>query len=132
MSDITKREFAELALDGSNYLTWALDVDIHLASFDLSATIDPTSQIITFNFTYRTSPAIAAQEELDQRAILPLPTRSIIAGAPNKEPSAVEERRPELLSPGRWKKMLGKLSDLAMPSDLDVFSSPGVDWMPKI
>ncbi|XP_020263837.1 uncharacterized protein LOC109839738 [Asparagus officinalis] len=44
MSDIIKREFAELAVDGSNYLTWALDVEIYLNSFDLSNTIAPASQ----------------------------------------------------------------------------------------
>ncbi|XP_020272021.1 uncharacterized protein LOC109847188 [Asparagus officinalis] len=44
MSDIIKREFAELAVDGSNYLTWALDVEIYLNSCDLSNTIDPASQ----------------------------------------------------------------------------------------
>ena len=41
MSDIIKREFAELVLDGSNYLTWVFDVQIHLTSFDLSETIVP-------------------------------------------------------------------------------------------
>ncbi|XP_020253790.1 uncharacterized protein LOC109830840 [Asparagus officinalis] len=44
MSDIIKREFAELAVDGSNYLTWALDVEIYLNSCDLSNTIAPASQ----------------------------------------------------------------------------------------
>ncbi|XP_020248256.1 uncharacterized protein LOC109825775 [Asparagus officinalis] len=44
MSDISKRAFAELAVDGSNYLTWALDVEIYLDSCDLSSTIDPASQ----------------------------------------------------------------------------------------
>ncbi|XP_020264262.1 uncharacterized protein LOC109840149 [Asparagus officinalis] len=44
MSDIIKREFAELAVDGSNYLTWALDIEIYLNSCDLSSTIDPASQ----------------------------------------------------------------------------------------
>nr|AAT85780.1 zinc knuckle domain containing protein [Oryza sativa Japonica Group] len=39
MSDITKKEFAELALDGSNYLTWALDVEIKLDSIGLDHTI---------------------------------------------------------------------------------------------
>ncbi|XP_020243607.1 uncharacterized protein LOC109821865 [Asparagus officinalis] len=39
MSNITKREFAELAVDSSNYLTWALDVEIYLDSCDLSSTI---------------------------------------------------------------------------------------------
>ena len=44
MYDITKREFVELALDGSNYLTWAFDVEIHLTSSDLSETIIPDSK----------------------------------------------------------------------------------------
>ena len=44
MSNITKREFAKLAVDGSNYLTWALDVEIYLDSYDLSSTINPASQ----------------------------------------------------------------------------------------
>ena len=41
MSDITKSEFVELTLDGSNYLTWAFDAEIHLTSSDLSETIVP-------------------------------------------------------------------------------------------
>ena len=41
MSNITKREFVELTLDGSNYLTCAFNVEIHLTSFDLSETIVP-------------------------------------------------------------------------------------------
>ena len=41
MFDITKREFAELTLDGSNYLTWAFDAEIQLTSSDLSETIVP-------------------------------------------------------------------------------------------
>ncbi|XP_019151023.1 PREDICTED: uncharacterized protein LOC109147822 [Ipomoea nil] len=44
MSSIAKREFNELALDGSNYLTWALDIEIHLASKELSQTIVAESQ----------------------------------------------------------------------------------------
>ena len=44
MSDVTKREFVELTLDGSNYLTWAFDVEIHLTSSDLSETIVPDSE----------------------------------------------------------------------------------------
>ena len=39
MYDITMREFSKLALDGSNYFTWAFDAEIHLTSFDLSETI---------------------------------------------------------------------------------------------
>nr|BAF36297.1 hypothetical protein [Ipomoea trifida] len=44
MSSITKREFTELSLDGGNYLTWALDIEIHLASKGLSQTIVAMSQ----------------------------------------------------------------------------------------
>ena len=44
MFNITEREFAELALDGSNYLTWAFDVEIHLTFSDLSETIVPNSK----------------------------------------------------------------------------------------
>ena len=44
MSDNIKREFAKLALDGSNYLTWAFDVEVHLTSSDLSETIVPDSK----------------------------------------------------------------------------------------
>ncbi|XP_020266707.1 uncharacterized protein LOC109842213 [Asparagus officinalis] len=44
MSNITKREFAELVVDGSNYLTWVLDVEIYLDSCDLSNTIVLASQ----------------------------------------------------------------------------------------
>jgi hypothetical protein len=32
MADISKKEFAELAIDGRNYLTWAMDVKINLAA----------------------------------------------------------------------------------------------------
>ena len=44
MSDITKSEFAELALDGGNYLTWAFDVEIHFTSSELNETIIPDSK----------------------------------------------------------------------------------------
>ncbi|XP_031096859.1 uncharacterized protein LOC116001101 [Ipomoea triloba] len=44
MSSIAKREFTELAIDGSNYLTWALDVEMHLTSKDLKQTIADESQ----------------------------------------------------------------------------------------
>ena len=30
MSDIAKKEFDELAVDGNNYLTWVIDVEIKL------------------------------------------------------------------------------------------------------
>ena len=39
MSDITKREFDALAVDGSNYLTWATDVEIKLDGMGLDHTI---------------------------------------------------------------------------------------------
>ncbi|XP_031112041.1 uncharacterized protein LOC116016012 [Ipomoea triloba] len=39
MAAIAKHEFTELALDGSNYLTWALDVEIYLTSTELQHTI---------------------------------------------------------------------------------------------
>uniref|UniRef100_A0ACD5XNR6 Uncharacterized protein n=1 Tax=Avena sativa TaxID=4498 RepID=A0ACD5XNR6_AVESA len=39
MDNISKKEFAELALDGRNYLTWAMDVKINLSSRNLISTI---------------------------------------------------------------------------------------------
>ncbi|XP_031096985.1 uncharacterized protein LOC116001237 [Ipomoea triloba] len=39
MSSLAIREFTEFALDGNNYLTWKLDVEMHLASKSLSETI---------------------------------------------------------------------------------------------
>ncbi|XP_019171086.1 PREDICTED: uncharacterized protein LOC109166647 [Ipomoea nil] len=39
MAAIAKREFTELFLDGSNYLTWALHVEIYLTSTELQDTI---------------------------------------------------------------------------------------------
>ena len=39
MSDIAKREFDALAVDGSNYLTWATDVEIKLDGMGLDHTI---------------------------------------------------------------------------------------------
>ena len=39
MSDITKREFDALAVDGSNYLTWATDIEIKLDGMGLDHTI---------------------------------------------------------------------------------------------
>ena len=44
MFDITKRKFSELALDGSNYLTWDFDAKIHLISSDLSEIIVSNSE----------------------------------------------------------------------------------------
>ena len=39
MSDITKREFDVFSVDGSNYLTWATDVEIKLNGMGLDYTI---------------------------------------------------------------------------------------------
>src|SRR5689334_11472523 len=39
MLDIAKREFEVLAVDGSNYLTWATDVEIKLDGMSLDHTI---------------------------------------------------------------------------------------------
>ena len=39
ISDIAKREFDVLTVDGSNYLTWATDVEIILDSIGLDHTI---------------------------------------------------------------------------------------------
>jgi hypothetical protein len=39
MSDIAKREFEALAVDGSNYLTWATNVEIKLDGMSLDHTI---------------------------------------------------------------------------------------------
>jgi hypothetical protein len=39
MSDIAKREFEVLAVDGSNYLTWATDVEIKFDVMSLDHTI---------------------------------------------------------------------------------------------
>jgi hypothetical protein len=39
MSDIAKRDFKMLAVDGSNYLTWAIDVEIKLDGMSLDHTI---------------------------------------------------------------------------------------------
>ncbi|XP_031101863.1 uncharacterized protein LOC116005766 [Ipomoea triloba] len=47
MAALAKREFAELALDGSNFLTWVLDVEIHLTSTDLQDAIKEKSTCTT-------------------------------------------------------------------------------------
>ena len=39
MSDIAKREFDALTMDGSNYLTWATDIEIKLDGMGLDHTI---------------------------------------------------------------------------------------------
>ncbi|XP_019150306.1 PREDICTED: uncharacterized protein LOC109147114 [Ipomoea nil] len=43
MPALANREFAELILDGSNFLTWVLDVEIYLKSTELLDTIEETS-----------------------------------------------------------------------------------------
>jgi hypothetical protein len=40
MINIKKLHFKALAIDGSNYLSWALDVEVHLASKGLDNTIN--------------------------------------------------------------------------------------------
>ena len=44
MVGITKKEFAVLDIFESNYLTWKLDVEIHLSAEELSGTIKPGVQ----------------------------------------------------------------------------------------
>jgi hypothetical protein len=44
MADISKKEFAELSIDGRNYLTWAMDVKINLAARTLIGTITTPAQ----------------------------------------------------------------------------------------
>ena len=44
MADISKKEFAELAVDGSNYLTWAMDVKINLTAKGLNSAITTPAQ----------------------------------------------------------------------------------------
>ena len=39
MSDIAKRNFAKLAVDGSNYLTWTIDAENRLEGMSLDHTI---------------------------------------------------------------------------------------------
>jgi hypothetical protein len=43
MGDISKKEFQELQLDGSNYLSWAMDMKINLTGHGLSPVITDTS-----------------------------------------------------------------------------------------
>jgi hypothetical protein len=40
MAHLVNKDFAELAADGSNYLTWAMDVKIMLIAKDFNNTID--------------------------------------------------------------------------------------------
>jgi hypothetical protein len=44
MSSINKREFQELQLDGSNYLSWAMDMKINLTGRNLGPTIITPSE----------------------------------------------------------------------------------------
>jgi hypothetical protein len=39
MGDINKKDFQELQVDGSNYLSWAMDMKINLTSHSLGPTI---------------------------------------------------------------------------------------------
>ena len=39
MGDINKKEFQELQIDGSNYLSWAMDMQINLTGRNLGPTI---------------------------------------------------------------------------------------------
>ena len=43
MSNLTRLEFAALDVSGRNYLTWVLDVELHLASSNLGETIKEKS-----------------------------------------------------------------------------------------
>ena len=62
MSDIIKREFSELVLDGSNYLTWAFNDKIHLTSFDLSEIIVSDSEC---SFTQKAKTLIFLRRHLN-------------------------------------------------------------------
>ena len=44
MSNITKLEFVALAISGKNYLSWILNVEIHLDAMNLGATIKEGNQ----------------------------------------------------------------------------------------
>ena len=48
MANLTKQEFVPLDISGKNYLSWAMDVEMHLESMGLGKTIaqnnDATSQ----------------------------------------------------------------------------------------
>ena len=44
MSNITKLEFVELDISRKNYLSWILDVEIHLDTMNLGATIKEGNQ----------------------------------------------------------------------------------------
>ena len=44
MSNLTKLEFVALDITGNNYLSWTLDVDIHLDAMNLEATIKEGNQ----------------------------------------------------------------------------------------
>ena len=44
MADISKKEFVELSIDCSNYLTWAMDVKINLTAKGLNSAITTPAQ----------------------------------------------------------------------------------------
>ena len=44
MSNLTKLEFVALDILGKNYLSWILDIEIHLNTMNLEATIKEGNQ----------------------------------------------------------------------------------------
>ena len=44
MSNLTKLEFVALDILGKNYLSWILDIEIHLNAMNLEATIKEGNQ----------------------------------------------------------------------------------------
>ena len=44
MSNLTKLEFVALDISGKNYLSWILDVEIHLTTINLGNTIQEKNQ----------------------------------------------------------------------------------------
>ena len=45
MSNLTKLEFLTLDISGENYLSWILNVEIHLDEINLGATIKEGNQV---------------------------------------------------------------------------------------
>ena len=45
MSNITKLEFVALDISGKNYLSWIIDVEIHLDAINLETTIKEGNQV---------------------------------------------------------------------------------------
>ena len=45
MSNLTKLEFVTLDISGKNYLSWILNVEIHLDAINLGATIKEGNQV---------------------------------------------------------------------------------------